>query len=80
MTPKEEYEARRQPIRDQRMAEETAYAARMKREAAADAAITAMLEGMRAFFEGRATIHFTPNMQGMGHGIRFLKDRPAQPS
>lgn len=74
MTPKEAYEARRQPIRDQRMAEETAYAARQRREAAADECFTVVLDGLRAFFEGRATIHLTPNMQGMGQGIRFIKD------
>jgi len=78
MTPKEAYEAKRQPIRDQRMAEETAYAARMRRDAAADECITVMIDGIKAFFQGQATLHISSMNPGMGQSIRFLKDKPPQ--
>jgi hypothetical protein len=78
MTPKEEYEARRAPIKDQRMAEETAYAARMRKDAAADECLVVLLDGIKAFFEGRASISLSQSMgAGMGGGtlIRFYKER-----
>lgn len=58
------------------MAEDTAYAARMKREAAADECITAVLDGVKAFFQGRATLHIGPMQPGIGQPVRFIKDQP----
>lgn len=78
MTPKEAYEARRQPIRNERMAEDTAYAARMKKEAAAEECLTVMLDGIGAFFNGRATLHISPTVgastMNNGYSVRFVRD------
>lgn len=55
------------------MAEDTAYAARMRKEAAADEAFVVILEGLKAFFDGRATLHVG------GNPVRFVKDKDARP-
>lgn len=61
------------------MAEETAYAARMKKEAAAEECFTVMLDGLRAFFEGKATLHVATTIgaagSSQGHSVRFIKDQ-----
>lgn len=56
------------------MAEENAYEARMRREAIADDALTAMLTGLKAFFEGRATLHIGQMEPGVGQPVRFKLD------
>lgn len=58
------------------MAEETAYAAHQRKQAAADDCLTVLLDGIKAFFDGRATLHISPPTPGMGQGIRFIKDKP----
>lgn len=72
MTPKQQYEARRAPIKDQRMAEETSYAAHQRKQAAADECLTTLLDGVKAFFEGKASIDIISTMRGKV--IRFKKD------
>lgn len=56
------------------MADETAYSARMRKEAAADECVTVMLEGVRAFFSGKATLHIEPMKPGVGQAVRFIRD------
>lgn len=58
------------------MAEDTAYAARMKKEAAAEECFTVMLDGIKAFFDGRATLHIDSMKPGIGQSVRFVKDAP----
>lgn len=61
------------------MAEETAYAARVRKEAAADECFIVMLDSLRAFFEGKATLHVSPTIGSAypttGHAVRFVKDQ-----
>jgi len=76
MTPKEEYEQRKRARKAKKMAEDHAREARQKREQIADEAITSMLLGLRAFFEGRATLQLGPVMPGLGQSVRFYVDQP----
>ena len=77
MTPKEQYEARRQSVRDQRVAEETAYAARMRKEAAAEECVTVLMEGLRDFFNGQAKLVVEPlggSVDNLGgRSVRFVR-------
>lgn len=58
------------------MAEDNAYTARMKREAAADEFIFKVMESMSAFLDGHATLHIAPMAPGIGQSVRFVKDTP----
>lgn len=73
MTPKQKYEARRQPIKDQRMAEETAHATHLRKQAAADECLTVLLDGVKSFFEGRASLRI-----GQNGDVRFVRDTPTR--
>lgn len=79
MTPKQLYEARKAAKMDRKVAEEQAYEARKRREAIVDDAIMTMLDGIKSFFEGHATLHISSHMPGVGTNIRFFKDKPPQP-
>jgi hypothetical protein len=74
MTPKQHYDAARQAKRIRQMAEDERWTARERREKIADEAITTMREGMKAFFEGRATLQLGPIQPGIGQSVRFVKD------
>lgn len=76
MTPKEQYEAKRKIVKGRQMASDDAYTARVKRETAADEFMTSLMESVKAFFEGRATLHISPMQPGVGQGVRFIKDPP----
>lgn len=54
------------------MADETAYAAKLRREAAAEECIMVILNALTAFFDGKA------NLQVGGVSIRFRKDETTQ--
>ena len=79
MTPKEEYDQAQRAKRSRQMAQDEAWEARRKRDQAADECITVLLDGIKAFFEGHATLHLGPMQPGMGQSVRFIpKDRPPQ--
>lgn len=78
MTPKEEYEARRKQVKERQMAQQTAYEDRIKREQDADEFIQSLMQSVRAFFDGHATLHIGPMQPGIGQAVRFIKDRPPQ--
>lgn len=59
------------------MADERKADEREAREQLANDAITTMLSGMKAFFEGRATLHVEIAKPGVhGNIIRFVQDQP----
>lgn len=63
------------------MAEETAYAAHQRKQAAADDCLTVLLDGIRAFFDGKASLHISATLPGNGTAIRFYKDQsPSAPN
>lgn len=74
MTPKEQYEERKRIRKARQMAQQDEWERKKQREQLADEAITVMLDGLRAFFSGKATLHIGPMQPGMGQPIRFYKD------
>lgn len=89
MTPKQQYDAKKQFKKEQAMARDEDYDARQKKEQVADECVTIVLESITAFFNGKATIKITPLQIGtgqvsangqsgvfnaVGHEVRFVKD------
>ena len=79
MTPKEEYDLRQRHKKERQMAEDDEWTARKRKEQAAEECFTVMLDGLRAFFEGKATLHVAPTIgaagPSQGHAVRFIKDQ-----
>lgn len=57
------------------MAQQDEWERKKQREQLADEAITVMLDGLRAFFQGKATLHIGTMQPGFGQPIRFVKDQ-----
>lgn len=62
------------------MTEDERWEATQRKEKIADEAITAMLEGMKAFFDGRASLLLGPMQPAVGQTIRFVKDPTPEPA
>lgn len=78
MTPKQQYDAAQAAKRRARMTEDEAYEAHKRRDQLADEATVVVLEGVKAFFEGRATLQISPpSASALGNpptSVRFIMD------